>query len=168
MPPGRVLTVSGGSDSPQVPHEELPNLIDSIHPTLFQEKLEEAIANLRQLEAVYTSYQAVTAKQIIEWNVRAGFAVLGLFSVLVLELRCGEISSRARRWLTLPDRRQATPREETAARFQALRCLHLCARPSCPCHPPHPPPRHIDWPGFLALQLGEVGGNAALQPRPRL
>lgn len=108
-----------------MPHEELTNLIDSIHPTFFQEKLEEATANLRQLEEEYTNHKAVTAKQITQWKVRAGFADLGLFSVLVLELRRGGRSGRARQWLTLPDRQRATPGKETATSFQALGCLRL-------------------------------------------
>lgn len=55
-----------------MPHEELPSLIAPIHPTFFQEKLQEAMANLRHLEEQCTSHTAVTAQQITEWKVRAG------------------------------------------------------------------------------------------------
>lgn len=123
-----------------MPHEELTNLIDSIHPTFFQEKLEEATANLRQLEEEYTNHKAVTAKQITQWKVRAGFADLGLFSVLVLELRRGGRWSRARRRLTLPDRQRMTPREETATRLQALGCLNVP-----PALPPIRHPPSVPW-----------------------
>lgn len=62
-----------------MPHDELSNLIVSVHPTFFQEKLQEAMAHLRQLEEECRTHKTVMAQQITKWNVRAGCAGLGLF-----------------------------------------------------------------------------------------